>query len=375
VPGILLVDDDAAFRAIVRHVLSRAGVPLTVVEDPRTTLEAARAARPDLILLDFMMPEVDGVTLFRRLQEDGELREIPAWMCSSRDDEDFVTSTYDLGIGDFVSKPISAKAFEGKVKAFLKRRAAPVPPPSSVRVLKKDVSLAEANIRSMLPPRPSVEGLDIGLLYRPHEAIGGDFYDFIPREGGLRVVIGDVSGHGISAAVIQTMARKVMQICLRGPVSVTEAIFDVNEELKREIPAKSFVAACVADWSGWGRPITIHRLGVPHPVRRGRGGAEIVMSGGTVLGVHNGTLLQRLVAPQEVVLGPGEALLLHTDGVIEAPMPDGDEFGFDRLKETAAACACDDAQSFVDACHARVLGATGARPDDDVTLLALRNPG
>jgi serine phosphatase RsbU (regulator of sigma subunit) len=375
VPGVLLVDDDAAFRAIVRHVLARAQIPLSVVEDPRGTLAAAREVKPDLILLDFMMPEVDGLTLFRELQADPDLREIPTWMCSSRDDEDFVTSTYELGIGDFVAKPVSARAFEGKVKAFLKRQQAPHGARSSVRILKKDVILAEANIRSMLPQKPTIAGLDIGLVYQPHETIGGDFYDFIPHDdGGLRIVVGDVSGHGISAAVIQTMARKLIQICLRRRGSVMEALLDVNEELKRELPPKSFVAACVAEWPGPDRPISIHRLGVPHPMKRTSSGTELVMTGGTVLGLHNTPLLQRLVSPQEVTLGPGEALLLHTDGVIEAPMADGEEFGFDRLKETAADVSAESAQRWVEGCLERVLAAAGRKPDDDVTLLALRRP-
>jgi CheY-like chemotaxis protein len=375
-PGVLLVDDDPIFQTIVRRIFDMAGIGLTSVVDPSQALEAARAAKPDLVILDYLMPGLDGLQLFQNLQADPALSAVPVWICSSRTDEEFVSSTFELGVADLVAKPISAKAFEAKVKGFLRRRGPRAT--SSVAAMKRELEDASTNIQRMLPKLGGVAGLDIGVVYEPHAKVGGDFYDLIETRRGTRVVvIGDVSGHGVPAAVIQTMARKLIQLCLRHADSMEQGLLEANDELRKEIPGKSFVAALGAEWDPAARSVTFVRLGVPHPILRAAGGpgvpapARLLLSGGAVMGMTPTDRLHRVISPLEVPLAPGDVLLLHTDGAVEAPLPGGEEFGFERLRETLSVAPCGSAQAVADACAAAVHAASGPKLDDDLTLIAL----
>lgn len=124
--SILLIDDDAHIRDIVRFALTREGFAVAEAGDGRQGLEMAQTTAPDLILLDIMMPEMDGTEVCRRLRRDGR---VPIIFLSSRDDEIDRILGLELGGDDYVTKPFSPRELVARVKAVLRRAAPPHPRP------------------------------------------------------------------------------------------------------------------------------------------------------------------------------------------------------------------------------------------------------
>jgi two-component system OmpR family response regulator len=130
-PRILIVDDDPAIREVVRFALSRAGFETLEAADGAAGLAAARAALPDLVVLDVMLPEMDGTEMCRALRASGgPAATVPVLFLSSRDDEVDRVVGLEIGGDDYLTKPFSPRELVARVKAVL-RRGAPVAPASA----------------------------------------------------------------------------------------------------------------------------------------------------------------------------------------------------------------------------------------------------
>lgn len=370
---IVAVDDDPVFRAFIEKTFAGSDHQLATVGEPERAHAVVREQRPDLVILDFEMPNLSGIQVFERLQTDATIRDIPVWMCSSQGDEALMAEAYQLGITDYVVKPISAVAFRAKVDRFFRKNTHH---DARTRLLATEEGLAKADdhIRKLLPKIPALEQIDIGLVYKPHDRVGGDFYDFFQTgRGTTALMIGDVTGHGVEAAVIQTMARKLIQMTCRFGESLEHGLLAANAELKNDLPKGNFVGAVIAEWFPEARTLRFYRLGLPHPLLRQHNvTVRVVMSGGTILGMHPDDRFAKFIAPTDVQLNPGDALLLHTDGAIEAPLPTGTDLGFEGLRailrETGEESAS--AQELADVWYKELRARAGV--DDDITFLVIK---
>jgi DNA-binding response OmpR family regulator len=106
-PQILIADDDSLLRAVVEHKLIAAGYAVASVEDGKAVLEAVAAAPPAAIVLDAMMPVMDGFEALRRLKADPALKAIPVVMLTALKREEDVVSALKLGAADYVAKPFN----------------------------------------------------------------------------------------------------------------------------------------------------------------------------------------------------------------------------------------------------------------------------
>ncbi len=118
---ILVVDDEPAIREMVDFALSRAGFEVRHAEDARTALGAIADDRPNLILLDWMLPDISGIDLARRLKKDEAAREIPIIMLTARSEEHDRVRGLDVGADDYVTKPFSPRELVARIHAVLRR--------------------------------------------------------------------------------------------------------------------------------------------------------------------------------------------------------------------------------------------------------------
>lgn len=122
---ILIADDDPHIREVVRFALEQAGYDTVEADDGLAALEEVDRHDPDLVVLDVMMPEMDGTDVCRKLRADTE---IPIVFLSSRDDEIDRVLGLELGGDDYVTKPFSPRELVARVKAVLRRtNDAPAP--------------------------------------------------------------------------------------------------------------------------------------------------------------------------------------------------------------------------------------------------------
>jgi len=125
---ILVVEDETDISELIRYNLEKAGYAVTTARSGEHALEAARAAPPDLVLLDLMLPGIDGLTVCRQLKAQPATREVPVIMVTARGEERDVVRGLSLGADDYVAKPFSPAVLVARVEAALRRGGgAPAP--------------------------------------------------------------------------------------------------------------------------------------------------------------------------------------------------------------------------------------------------------
>jgi predicted ester cyclase len=199
--------------------------------------------------------------------------------------------------------------------------------------VEQDLRVARSIQQASLPKEvPTLEGWQLAPYYRPAREVGGDFYDFHHlSEARLGLVVGDATGKGVPAALVMSttcgMLRAVSQAL--DSSSPGEMLQRVNEALYPSIPANMFVTCFYAILDPKSGSLSYANAGHDLPYLRRRGGeCEELRARGMPLG-----LMPRMSYEQkEIELDAGEAALFHTDGLVEAHAPDGEMFGFPRLR-------------------------------------------
>jgi serine phosphatase RsbU (regulator of sigma subunit) len=242
--------------------------------------------------------------------------------------------------------------------------------------------VASALSESLLPPLlPTLPGLDAAARYRPSGAdapgrgnlVGGDFYDlFEMAPGCFALLLGDVSGVGPEAAALTGMARYTVRAVANPQDAPSAVLTRLNEALLR-LGSDRFLTAVYATLEPKADgvvPVVLCSGGHPPAlVLRDDESVEVLdRTGGMLLGVFQTVEL----ADDEIVLHPGDALVLVTDGVLEARDGEGSQFGYDRLKELLATCAGRSAEGIARRIERSVLDHREDRADDDLAIVVLR---
>lgn len=200
------------------------------------------------------------------------------------------------------------------------------------RRLESELAIARQVQRSLLPDRaPTVEGFDIAGLTVPNEAVGGDYYDFIPFPNQqLGVAIADVSGKGIPAALIMATFRASLRAQVRNDFSIRVILRKVNYLLWESLDSSQYVTAIYGVLDPVSRRFSYGDAGHnPALLMHADGTYEELTCGNTVLGLFE----DRKYIECYCNLQPGDVVVLYTDGVTEAGQ-DGEEFGLARLVDT-----------------------------------------
>ncbi|MBX3472763.1 MAG: SpoIIE family protein phosphatase [Planctomycetes bacterium] len=226
----------------------------------------------------------------------------------------------------------------------------------------------------LLPKAPVLPGVQIATHYEPVDMVGGDFYDFLSfPPNRLGIVIADVSGHGVDAAIIMATAKKSLQLIARNATSPREVLIALGAELAGDIPDKAFISVFFGILDMREGTLTYASAGHNPPLMVRRGGAEELPGRGTVISRtlldHLGRTLQEFTVP----FSRGDTLLLYTDGIVEAAGADDEDYGIDRLKQRAVAGAQDECRRVLESIWTDVRSHVGERGmADDATLLAVR---
>lgn len=240
--------------------------------------------------------------------------------------------------------------------------------------MRKELELASRIQRSLLPPAGvEIPGWDVAGTCEPAAWIGGDSFQLLPRPGGgLWAAVADVSGHGISAALLMASARAALRALVAADVPPRDAARSLNDMMLADAgDTGMYLTASLVRASSDGH-VRLCSMGHPPTFLRRRDGSVVPLSlGGAPAGIVDG----ETYAEDEVVLEPGETLLLYSDGLTEAEGPGG-AFGEDRLAEwLAARPPAEPAGETV-----RLLGEEakahlgGAPARDDVTVVVINRP-
>jgi sigma-B regulation protein RsbU (phosphoserine phosphatase) len=373
---ILIVDDTPA-NIKVLHNLLREDYALSVATSGAGALEIAFSDdRPDLVLLDVMMPEMDGHEVCRRLKADSRTRDVPVIFVTAMSEVEDETKGFALGAVDYITKPIRPPIVEARVATHLELARTREVLTRQNDSMRGDLALAAKVQQSLLPKDlPPFAGLELAGWMHPSDAVGGDYLDFLSADEfggrGLGVVVGDISGHGPASALLMTAARAILRIRATQAGSLAEIISDLNRRLSKDVGGTgrfmTFFLAQVNDGN-----LTWVRAGhEPGLLLDPSTGAITELFGeGMVLGVMPDEEFEELSIP---FTNPGSVLVVTTDGITEAMSGDDDMFGRDRLKESLLKYARCPAQGILEGVLADVAAFCGDTPqNDDVTLVIVK---
>jgi serine phosphatase RsbU (regulator of sigma subunit)/anti-sigma regulatory factor (Ser/Thr protein kinase) len=234
----------------------------------------------------------------------------------------------------------------------------------------QELEVARLIQQNFLPRElPDLPGWQVAAYYRPAREVGGDFYDVIPLpDGRVAFVVGDVTDKGVPAALVMSATRSVLRASAQRLVEPGAVLERVNDHLCPDMPEKMFVTCLYGVLDPVSGHLRFANAGHDLPYVKTAQGVVELRARGMPLGLMPGMAYEE----KEATLEPGDSVLLHSDGVVEAHDPQRDMFGFPRLKETMARVA--GGQELID----RVLGDleafTGpdADQEDDITMVTLQ---
>lgn len=392
-PSILVVDDTPDNLSLMSGLLKE-DYQVKVAPNGERALRIAQSEKPpDLILLDVMMPEMDGYEVCRRLQEDDKTRDIPVVFLTAKSEVADETLGFSLGAVDYITKPISPPIVLARVRTHLAmKRVADFLRDQNVyletevqrrteellatrlahQVVERDLKLALRLQRSMLPPaRFDVQGWAVSAHLEPARAIGGDLYDYF-RLGADRLLlaVGDVSDKGVASALFMVRVLTLLRWLANTCEDPSQVLSQLNEALCKDNEACMFVTLGLGVVHLPSGELVYAHGGHEAPVLLTPGQAPrlLELASGPALGLMEGGEYPLHHLRLEV----GQQLLLVSDGVNEANNPAQDQFGEERLLEVCAQAGGD----LVQRCKEAVTRfADGAEPNDDVTILLLSHGG
>src|SRR3954452_14524185 len=238
----------------------------------------------------------------------------------------------------------------------------------------QELEVARLIQQNFLPKQlPELSGWQVAACYQPAREVGGDFYDVIPlADGQVGFVIGDVTDKGVPAALVMAATRSVLRASAQRLIDPGVVLERVNEHLCPDMPAKMFVTCLYGVLEPASGRLRFANAGHDLPYVKTATGVVELRARGMPLGLMSGMVYEE----KETVLEPGDSVLLHSDGIVEAHAPDRDMFGFPRLKEAVGRHP--GGGELIDRVLeelARFTGA-GAEQEDDITMVTLqRAPG
>ena len=378
---VLVVDDIAENRDLLVRRLNRLDIKqIDQAANGVEALAAIAAGRYDLVLLDIMMPQLDGFGVLAALRENGRSNDLPIIVVSAMSEIEAVVRCVELGAEDFLFKPFNPTLLRARVLATLEKKA--LRDAMRDELARKQVELNEARTLQLALTPPAFKGrlgahsLAIEVVLEPAKEVGGDLVDhFLIGEDLLVMLLGDVSDKGAGAALMMARTHSTFRSLASRPDArelfsePAKAAGIVNDALAVGNDGCMFVTLLLASFDVKERQLTYVRAGHIPPFRRSGASAidRLAQAGGPPLGLMKGGVYQQ----GRIGLSAGDRLLIVTDGVTEANNPDGQLFGEARVEAFLAGVASSDTQGLQELVEQVRAFEAGCPPSDDMAALLL----
>lgn len=370
---ILVVEDHPVSRKLLEAML-KTRYRVISAAGGRQALSLAQETRPDLVLLDIEMPEMDGFQTLESLRGGLIDVAVPVIFLTAREDAASREQGLEAGAVDYITKPYDRQELLIKVKNHLALYEARKEIEAKNRIMAREMEMASQLQKSLLPREfPRDERIDFDVVYRPVSQAGGDFYDLVLfPDGSFAFVQVDVSGHGVASAMIGAMFKMVFHSLARDIRSPAKVLASLNESMFDVLPDSDFLTVFYGIVDPSRRELVFCNAGHTKPFLCRFSSQEIeeLDQGGPLIGAFPGMVYDE----GRVALGPGDKILVFTDGVTETRTagPDQEFYGEERLRELLLRHAglraseiirriMDDLEDF----------SRGAFLEDDVTMMVI----
>jgi serine phosphatase RsbU (regulator of sigma subunit) len=400
---VLVVDDTPTNIQILMETLKNDYRILAALNGKKALHSAALDPPPDIILLDVMMPDMDGYEVCARLKADAKTRDIPIIFITAKSEAQDETKGLELGAVDYITKPFSPPVVSARVKTHLQLKEAKEILKNQNVILEQRVAertkevlalqqvefelraakekvenelniaaqIQKSILPSKFPPYPDRKEFELFALMRPARYIGGDFYDFFfIDDHSLALVMADVSDKGIPAALFMMVSRTLINSLAMENKSPSVVLQKANNIMCQNNESGMFVTVFLAFYDVLSGQLTATNAGhsaglIIEPDGTSR---EWAATHGAALG-----FMEDLPYKEETMnLKAGRTLYLYTDGVTEAMSPNNQLFGLDRLRDLLKINRDLKLDRLCTAIEASLSEFQQGEQFDDITMLALR---
>jgi phosphoserine phosphatase RsbU/P len=372
---VLVVDDAPANIQIVNSILKDT-YKIKIATNGAKALELVQASpAPDLILLDVVMPEMDGYEVCTKLKSTAETKDIPVIFLTAQTETADETKGFEVGAVDYIHKPFSPAVVQARVQTHLTLRGVRQQLARQLDSMKKEMETARKIQFSILPHEtPKIPRLEIAARYVPMTQVAGDFYDFIVvDEKHLGILVADVSGHGMPAALIASMLKIALAAQAKSATDPAKVLSGLNQSLCGKFH-DHYVTAMYAYLDLEKRILRYGGAGHP-PVLicdAATGKARELSENGFFLSWMPDATYSSI----EVPLNEGDWVVMYSDGVPDTTNVKDEEYGLERMKqymETNSLLGAEEfATKLLEELKTHSGRGEGGEPDDDLTLVAVR---
>lgn len=366
---ILVVDDSATNLQVLVRTLDGCGHRILAARDGATALDIARRVKPDLILLDVMMPGLDGFEVCRIIKSEAEIRSIAVIFLSARGEVADKVSGLELGAADYITKPIQSEEVLARVATHLSRQHLERALRQSRDRLDRELASAARMQRLILPAAMPVHpAVSFAAFYETSRHAGGDYYDVLPLGADrFGIMVADVSGHGAPAAIVMAMIRAVLHTYPGEAADPPAVLHHINRHFRFLWDTAMYATAVYGVLDVRRGTLRVSSAGHPLPL--------VVRGGQDVHALALDTVMCLLwdelgdVPCLEHALEPADRLVFYTDGITDRQGSDG-MYDPERLTAALARVGTRTPAEIVEYLVGDLHSfAGGHEPDDDQTLL------
>lgn len=368
---ILIADDNQSDRMILQAIVRREGHEVLLAQDGREAVELFKLHAPDIVLMDALMPVMNGLEASRAIKALADSDLVPIIFLTSLQDAESLAECLDSGGDDFMSKPYNRVILKAKINAFGRMRAmhAQLQRHNRQMLLEQQVAktvfdnvahsgcLNLPNIQHSLSPMAVFNGDTVLAERKP--------------DGGMMLFLGDFTGHGLPAAIGAMPLAEIFYGMTSKGFSMEEVLREVNSKLRKILPVGVFCCGAMVELNFHNKSARVWVGGVPdvYLFREQSRTVERFASAHLPLGVLDPYEFDP--HSQDVVMLNGDRVFLWSDGIIESRNPDDDMFGENRLNQVFASTDNPDRifHSILDEVD-RFMG--GSDRDDDITLVTAK---
>lgn len=371
---ILIADDNHSDRMILNTILTRHGHEVIMAEDGVQAVAAFEQQRPQMVLLDVLMPNMDGLEAARRIKAAAGEDLVPIIFLTSLSDAESLASCLEVGGDDFLSKPYNRVILRAKIHAFQRMRDLHQSlqderdrTDQRNRQMMREQALAR-RVFDNIAGRGCLEAGNVRFEASPMSIFNGDVLFASPKpSGGMHLFVGDFTGHGLPAAIGALPMSEIFYGMTAKGFAISDILREMNRKLQNILPTGFFCCAAMIDLNLRSGHAEVWNGGLPTAwILRHDGTHDELPSRHLPLGILSGERFSAACERHKLALE--EHMLLATDGVIESSNREGEMFGEERAAAAIGRrCGPDEGFDCLrDAVHRF---GEGVVSEDDITIL------
>lgn len=364
---ILVVDDDPVGQALLASFLTADGHSVTIASDGQQAVTRFSEVQPDLVLMDVIMPNMDGYEAARRIKAICGKQFVPLIFLTALQDENDLAQCIAAGGDDFIVKPYNRMLLKAKLIAMQRIRGLHQELAVYQQRTAEEIALSKHVFDAVTNRNP-----ELPTVRHWHSAVGHFSGDIVlygrSPSGRLLLMLGDFTGHGLGAALAAVPVSDLFYSLVEDEVALPDLVIAINRKLKSIMPTGRFCAAMLVDIDANARQALMWNGGIPGAYLLDAQGRiqQRIASSKLPLGIVGD---QGFDAQAECIgIAPGMQILLFSDGLNEARNPQGDML---TLPGVEALFSGEDVLATLQSGIARHLG--GQEADDDISIVVI-NP-